>query len=294
MAKTERTGLIEALDRLGLLKYVLATLLTGTAFVLAAGAYYWEWRQNRPPRLSAEARAVAERQAPKPALPTNALRAPANRLSLYAVAANATPAFAFYGITDQDTPQSLAEKFARSRIAIGRGPGPACNFAGPLADPAGTRDDRDPVAAYISALSRDCCAVAASLPGQLATYLCARRPDEPAKTGAVTGTAVFSEFGAGLLTLTLRFADRADGYAAAMARDLDKRLGPPSQTASGGLAWARNKGLVTLVRNGRTLLVAVYYGANIERHAALALRQASPPSRSPAAKDPRMAFASAW
>jgi len=290
MAKRERFACIEALDRLGLLKYVLATMLVGTAFALAAGAYYWEWRQNRPPRLSKEAQAVAARQIPPAPAPRNALRGPISRLSLFAVAAGAPPGFSFYDITDRETPQSLAEKFARNHIALGRGQGQSCNFAFPLSDPAG---DKEPVAAYIRDRSRECCAMAPALPGQLVTYAFNRRSDDAAaKTGPIAGAAVFSEVGAGLLTINLRFSDNIDGYAATLARDLEKTLGPPSATAAGGLAWAKNKGFVTLSRSGRTLSVTVYFGANIERHAAQTARLASPPQRSPATQPPRMAVAS--
>ena len=50
-----------------------------------------------------------------------------------------------------------------------------------------------------------------------------------------------------------------------------------------GSTWARDGGLVTIARQGHTLVVTAYYAANIERHAAqtreMAARQPAPEPR---------------
>ena len=79
-----RTGWVPALERLGLLKYILATLFTGLAFVLTAGAYYYEELSRRPPRLPAPPAALLA--APAPPQPF-ALRAPVSRAVRFAAAA---------------------------------------------------------------------------------------------------------------------------------------------------------------------------------------------------------------
>lgn len=278
MARRSRLAVIEALDRLGLLKYLLASGITVLAFALTAGAFCYEQLQKRPPRLSEAAKAALARDTPAPAAPGYAHRAPVSRIARFAAAADTPAGFSFYDISDQETPQSLADKLAGKRFRTTRGQGQSCNFAYPLTAPAG---DREAVAAYIRDLGRDCCAAAQVLPGQLATYAFIRPADkDAAKTdGPISGTAVFSEVGGGLLTLNLRFSDHAEGYAASLAKHLDERFGPASPMGRDGAAWARDKGLVTVTRTGRSLQVAVYFAANIERHAAHTARLADRPQR---------------
>ncbi|EHJ48652.1 hypothetical protein DFW101_2648 [Solidesulfovibrio carbinoliphilus subsp. oakridgensis] len=283
MARTGR-GMIEALDRLGLLKYVLAALFAGTALALTVGAYFYEEAGHRPPRpvLPPPVLALVAAQAP---VDGHVFRAPASRAVRFAAAPEPPAGFSFYDIAADETPASLAAKLARKRFKVGRGRGEACNFAYPLSDPAG---GREAVAAFIRDRSRECCALAGELPGQLVTYAFSRTAaPTAAKAGPIAGAAVFSEVGAGLLTLNLRFSENLDGYQTALSTYLTGRFGPPSslgQTGGEGRpgqAWAREGGLVTMVRNGGALSVTAYYAANIERHAALAAKLAGRPSPRP-------------
>ncbi|WP_043634084.1 hypothetical protein [Desulfovibrio sp. TomC] len=284
MACRKRVSVIETLDRLGLLKYLLASGITVLAFVLTAGAFCYEQLQKRPPRLSEAARAVLARETPPGHTPGYALRAPVSRQARFSADADAQTGFSFYDLSDRETPQSLADKLANKRFRVTRGQGQSCNFAYPLTAPAG---DKEAVAAYIRDLGRDCCAAAQALPGQLATYAFTRTQEKPAgkDTGKgaapISGAAVFSEVGGGLLTLNLRFSDNAEGYGATLAKHLSDRFGPPSPMGRDGSAWARDKGLVTVTRTGHALQVAVYYAANIERHAAHTARLADRPVRQP-------------
>ena len=297
MAQRKRLAVIEALDRLGLLKYVLATGITLLAFVLTAGAFCYEQLQKSPPRLSEAARIALARETPPPPAGGHVHRAPVSRLARFSAATDGPSGFSFYDISDRETPQSLADKLANKRFRITRGQGQSCNFAYPLTTPAG---DKEAVAAYIRDLGRDCCAAAQVLPGQLATYAFARSPDKAAGKEAakdvapISGAAVFSEVGGGLLTLNLRFSDNAEGYAASLEKHLGDRFGPPSPMGRDGSAWARDKGLVTVTRTGRSLQVAVYYAANIERHAAHTARLADRPLRQPTPAPGGMAVAKAW
>uniref|UniRef100_I2PXV4 Uncharacterized protein n=1 Tax=Desulfovibrio sp. U5L TaxID=596152 RepID=I2PXV4_9BACT len=278
MARTGR-GMIEALDRLGLLKYVLAALFVGTAVALTVGAYFYEAAGHRPPRpvLPPPVPALV---AGEPPVDGHVFRAPASRAVRFAAAPGQPAGFSFYDIAAEETPASLAAKLARKRFKVGRGRGEACNFAYPLSDPAG---GREAVAAFIRDRSRECCALTGELPGQLVTYAFSRA-DAPtvAKAGPIAGAAVFSEVGAGLLTLNLRFSENLDGYQTALSAYLTGRFGPPSSLGqAAGQAWAREGGLVTMVRNGGALSVTAYYAANIERHAALAAKLAGRPSSRP-------------
>lgn len=279
-----RRRIIGALDRLGLLKYVLAALFVGTAAALTAAAYFWEQGGHRPAR-PLPLPAVVVPKAAGPAVAGYVFRAPASRTVRFAAAPEAPAGFSFYDIAADETPASLAGKLVRKRFRVGRGRGEACNFAYPLSAAAG---DREAVAAFIRDRSRECCALAAELPGQLVTYAFNRAdPPGAAKAGPIAGAAVFSEVGAGLLTLNLRFSENLDGYRNALAAYLTGRLGPPAAMAPAGRegpagqAWARDGGLVTMVRNGRSLSVTAYYVANIERHAAAAAKLAARPSSRP-------------
>jgi hypothetical protein len=269
-----RTGWVPALERLGLLKYILATLFTGLAFVLTAGAYYYEELSRRPPRLPAPPAALLAAPAPPP---TYVLRAPVSRAVRFAAVPEAPAGFSFYDIGSGETPRSLADKLGRKRFRVGRDRGESCDFARPLALPAA---GSGAVADYIRERSRQCCALATTLPGQLATYAFFR--DAAAggtdAAGPIAGTAVFSGVGAGLLTMSLRFTGNADGYQAAMTRHLSERFGPPAVSGAAGAAWARDGGLVTMARKGATLAVTAYFAANIERHAAAAVKLAGRPA----------------
>jgi hypothetical protein len=280
MATRKRLAVIEALDRLGLLKYVLASGITLLAFAFTAGAFCYEQLQKRPPRLSAAGQAALERQMP-PSPPAGFIhRAPVNRQARFAAAAETGTGFGFYDISDLETPQSLADKLANKRFRVSRGQGQSCNFAYPLAAPAG---DKEAVAAYIRELGRECCAAAEVLPGQLATYAFMRNAEKNTVPPAapISGTAVFSEVGGGLLTLNLRFSDHGDGYAASLVQHLSQRYGASSPMGTTGAAWARDKGLVTMNRTGRSVQVTVYFAANIERHAAHTARLADRPGPRP-------------
>ena len=292
MARGKRMALIEALDRLGLLKYLLASGITVLAFALTAGAFCYEQLQKRPPRLSEAAQAVLARETPPGQAAGYALRAPVSHQARFSAEAGADAGFSFYDLSDRETPQSLADKLANKRFRVTRGQGQSCNFAYPLTAPAG---DKEAVAAYIRDLGRDCCAAAKALPGQLATYAFTRSPDKSAGKSAapISGAAVFSEVGGGLLTLNLRFSDNAEGYGTTLAKHLSDRFGPPSPMGRDGSAWARDKGLITVTRTGHTLQVAVYYAANIERHAAHTARLADRPVRQPPPAT-GMAVAEAW
>lgn len=259
----KRSGWVEALERLGLLKYVLATLFTGLAFALTAGAFCYEELAKRPPRLPSPPAALLALPEPPPA---NVLRAPASRLVRFAAAPEGEAGFSFYDIGAAETPQSLAQKLGRKRFRLQPGRGEACDFAPPLNPPAG---GREAVAAFIRDRSRQCCALSGQVPGQLATYAFSREAgSREAKDGPIAGTAVFSGVGGGLLTLHLRFSENIDGYRTAMERHLTQRFGPSSPMAGGGAAWARDGGLVTMARSGKSLVVAAYFAANIDRHAA--------------------------
>ncbi len=270
----ERTSWVAALERLGLLKYLLATLFTGLACVLIFGAYYLEELSRRPPRRPTPPAALLAEPEPAPAF---ALRAAVSRVVRFAAVPEAPAGFSFYDIASGETPASLAEKLSRKRFAVSRGRGEACDFAQPLAVPAG---GRAAVADFIRARSRDCCALAGNLPGQLATYAFSR-PAEPGgkdKAGAIAGAAVFSEVGAGLLTVSLRFSGNVEGYQASLTRHLSERFGPPEPMGQGGAAWARDGGLVTMARAGGALAVTAYFAANIDRHAATAMKLAGRPA----------------
>jgi len=292
MQRSARLTVIEALDRMGMLKYLLASGITVLAFALTAGAFCYEQLQKRPPRLSDAAKAVLARDVAPPAQPGYVLRAPVSHMARYAAAADSASGFSFYDISDQETPQSLADKLAGKRFRTTRGQGQSCNFAYPLTAPAG---EREAVAAYIRDLGRDCCAVAQALPGQLATYAFTRtgNKDAPKAADPLSGVAVFSEVGGGLLTLNLRFSNNAEGYAASLTKHLDERFGPASPMGRDGLAWARDKGLATLTRTGNSLQVAVYFAANIERHAAHTARLADRPGR-PQPPAAGLAMAQGW
>lgn len=296
MARRKRLAVIAALDRLGLLKYLLAAGITLLAFVFTAGAFCYEQLQKRPPRLSEAARVALDRDRPAGPVPGYVHRAPVSRLARFAADVDAGAGFSFYDLSDRETPQSLADKLANKHFRVTRGQGQSCNFAYPLTTPAG---DKEAVAAYIRDLGRDCCAAAQVLPGQLATYAFARNSNKDgSKDGGkeaapISGAAVFSEVGGGLLTLNLRFSDNAEGYGASLGKHLSERFGPPSPMGEAGSAWAKDKGLITVTRTGRTLQVAVYYAANIERHAAHTARLADRPVRQPPPAT-GMAVAEAW
>ncbi|OLN26082.1 hypothetical protein DVDV_2880 [Desulfovibrio sp. DV] len=296
MAQRKRLAVIAALDRLGLLKYLLAAGITVLAFVLTAGAFCYEQLQKRPPRLSEAARVALARDTPAGPTPGYVHRAPVSRLARFAADVEAEAGFSFYDLSDRETPQSLADKLANKRFRVTRGQGQSCNFAYPLTTPAG---DKEAVAAYIRDLGRDCCAAVQVLPGQLATYAFVRNPEKPGGKGGgknnapISGAAVFSEVGGGLLTLNLRFSDNAEGYGVSLAKHLSERFGPASPMGEAGSAWARDKGLITVTRTGHTLQVAVYYAANIERHAAHTARLADRPVRQPPPAA-GMAVAEAW
>ena len=293
MARRERLAVIEVLDRLGLLKYILAASITLLAFGVTAGAFCYEQLQKRPARLSKAGQAALERQLPPSPPAAYVHRAPVSRQARFAAGPDVGPSFSFYDISDRETPQTLADKLANKRFRVSRGQGQTCNFAYPLAAAAG---DKEAVAAYIRDLGRECCAAAANLPGQLSTYAFARNAEknvaQPA--GPISGSAVFSEVGGGLLTLNLRFSDHGEGYAASLRQHLSERHGPPSPMGPSGEAWARDKGLVTLTRLGRGVQVTVYYAANIERHAAHTARLADRPAPQRQKPATGLAVAEAW
>ena len=90
MAARARIAFFEALDRLGLLKYLLATLLTALAFTLTAGAFCYEQLGKRPRRLSEVAQAaLREASRPSPAAAGHSLRAPVSPVVRYAAASRA-------------------------------------------------------------------------------------------------------------------------------------------------------------------------------------------------------------
>ncbi|MEA4858297.1 hypothetical protein [Solidesulfovibrio sp.] len=285
----EQAGFVAMLERLWLLKYVLATVFTGTVFALTAGAYCYEELSRRPPRLprpSPELLELAE-------APGHALRAPVSRLVRFAAAPQIPAGFSFYDIGAGETPQSLARKLGRKRFRLLPGRGEACDFAAPLTVAAG---GREAVAAFIRERSRRCCAVAGPVPGQLATYAFSRDSgaarNQAATDGPVSGSAVFSGVDGGLLTLDLRFAQNIEGYRAALEKHLTERFGPSSPMAGDGAAWARDGGLVTMVRAGNALAVTAYFAANIDRHAAAAGRLADRPApRQPDPAARRLALA---
>lgn len=275
--EAKRTTWIEALDRLGLLKYMLAALFTGTAFVLIAGAFVYEELGRRGPALPVVTMPPLAAAAPR--APGYALRARVSRDVRFTTAPKGPDGFLFYDISAGETPRTLAAKLADKRFRMGRGHGESCNFAFPLSGPVG---EREAVAAFIRERSRQCCAVAANLPGQLVTYAFSRTDRKsPAQAGPISGAAVFSEVAGSLLTLNLRFTDKIDGYETAMRRHLSARFGPPSAMGQAGLAWARDGGLVTMARTGGALAVTAYYAANIESHAQATMRLAARPSGPP-------------
>lgn len=61
-----RGGWVQALERLGLLKYLLATLFTGVAFALTAGAFVYDELSRRPPRLPSPPAALLALPLPPP------------------------------------------------------------------------------------------------------------------------------------------------------------------------------------------------------------------------------------
>ncbi|MFU2209898.1 hypothetical protein [Solidesulfovibrio sp. C21] len=279
MTKRERMAFIEALDRLGLLKYVVAVLFTGTAFVLIAGAFVYEELGRRGPALPVVTMPPLADAAPQ--APGYRLRAKVSRDVRFTTAPKEPAGFSFYDISAGETPRTLAHKLADKQFRLGRGHGESCNFAFPLSGPVG---EREAVAAFIRERSRECCAVAANLPGQLVTYAFSRADRKsPVQAGPIAGAAVFSEVAGSLLTLNLRFTDKIDGYETAMRRHLTARFGPPSAMGTAGQAWAREGGLVTMARTGGALSVTAYYAANIERHAQTTMRLTARPSDPPAA-----------
>ncbi|WP_428562985.1 MAG: hypothetical protein ACP59X_22835 [Solidesulfovibrio sp. DCME] len=280
-----QVGFVARLERLGLLKYILATLFTGAAFALTAGAFVYEELSRRPPRLPNPPAALLERAGPPPGY---LLRAPVSRLVRFTAGAEVSSGFSFYDIAADETPQSLAAKLGRKRLRLSPGRGEACDFAAPL----GPIGAREAVAAFIRERSRRCCALSGPVPGQLATYAfaadTAASGSRAAKDAPLAGTAVFSEVDGGLLTLTLRIAAHVDAYRAALEKHLAERYGPASPMGPDGAAWARDGGLVTMARDGQRLVVTAYFAANIDRHAAAAgrladrpgPRQPQPPARS--------------
>jgi hypothetical protein len=263
-----RAAFFEVLDRLGLVKYALATLFTLLAFVLTAGAYLIDERAKHPSRPKPPPAAwLAGPEASRP--PGWAVRAPVSRTVRFSAATETPDGFSFYGITARDTPQTLAAKLGRKQFQVTRVRGETCDFAQPLS---GRDAPAGPVAGFIKERGRDCCGVFSALPEQLATYGFGQgRPARGAiPAGPISGTAVFSSVGGGLLTLTMRFSEQVEGYAAAVARHMGERFGPPAALPGDGASWARNGGLVTVTRAGHVLTVTAYFAANIERHAALA------------------------
>lgn len=258
-----RMACIATLDRLGLLKYVLAFLFTALAFTLTAGAFLIDDMRRHPAKPKpAPAAWLKESQAP--AAPGWVVRAPVAHAARFTAVRDQPAGFAFYDITARDTPETLSTKLARKQFQVGRGRGESCDFATPLS---GRDAPSAAVADFIRSSGRDCCGMAQTVPNQLATYVFGQGG---ATSGPITGTAVFSAMGGGLLTLTLRFAENVDGYANAITRHLGDRLGRPQALPGNGASWTRDGGLVTLRRAGRSLVVTAYYAANIERHAALA------------------------
>jgi len=274
------------LERLGLLKYVLVTLLTGLAFVLTAGAYLLDERGRRP--VTPAPAPAAWLKAPQRPAPGWSVRAPVARAERFAAASDAPAGFAFYDITARETPASLTAKFFRKHFQVGQRQGEACDFALPLSGP---NAPNAAVAAFIRERGRACCDVTRAVPRQLATYVFGQgRPGrDGSMAGPITGSAVFSTVGGGLLTLTLRFAEQPDGYANAVSRYLGQRYGQPMVLPHDGRAWTRNGGLVTLRRTARGLVVTTYFAANIDRHASLA-RQLAAKGR-PRATGGRLAMA---
>lgn len=269
-----RTGFFQTLDRLGLLKYVLAALFTVSACALTAGAFLVDTWAKRPakPKTAPAAWLRPERPATPPGW---TMRAPVAHTARYTAVNDRPAGFAFYDITAQDTPQTLAAKLGRKHFQIGRGRGEICDFAAPLT---GRHAPGAAVARFIRERGQDCCHMAQALPHQLSTYVFGQ---DGATNGPITGTAVFSTVSGGLLTLTLRFTDKIDGYASAVSRYLREHCGQP--LPGDGSTWARDGGLVTIARQGHTLVVTAYYAANIERHAAqtreMAARQPAPEPR---------------
>lgn len=277
--KRERLAVIEALERLGLLKYVVTTLFAGIAFVLVAGAFYYEELGHRPPPPPPVV-TLPPLPGEGPPLPGYAMRARVSRDVRFTTDPQEPAGFSFYDIVASETPHSLGAKLVQKQFRMGRGRGDGCNFAFPLS---GQLGDKDVVAAFIRDRSRECCAVAEVLPGQLVTYpffrADAKSPTRQA--GPIAGAAVFSEVAGGLLTLNLRFSDDIPGYEASMTNELTEKFGPPVSLGKAGLVWARDGGLVTMVRSGRSLSVTAYYAANIDRHTATTIRLAAKPADTP-------------
>ena len=169
------------------------------------------------------------------------------RAERFAAVTEPPAGFSFYDITARDTPESLAAKFGRKHFQVGKGRSESCDFAQPLS---GHDAPGAAVATFIRERGRDCCGVVRALPNQLATYVLGQgQPGRAgAMTGPITGTAVFSTVGGGLLTLTLRFSEQIEGYASAVTRHLGERYGQP--LPGDGAAWARDGGLVTVSRSG--------------------------------------------
>ena len=288
-----RAGFFAALDRWGLLKYALATLFTVLAFTLTAGAFLLDELAKRPARPRALPAAWVERQSAPPA-PGWRMRAPVAHAVRFAAEAKPPTGFSFYDIAASDTPQTLAAKCTRKRFRLGKVQGEACDFTAALS---GQNAPEGAVAAFVRERGRACCAVTTHLPHQLVTYVFGQERTASGQAAEpIHGTVVFSEVGGGLLRLTLRFSARIDSYATAVTRYLDERCGPPTPLPGSGAVWARDGGLVTLVRAGRELVVTAYYLANIDRHAAqtreLAARQPQPqPHPGPSAPTGRLAMA---
>jgi len=269
MAARQRHPLLERLDRLGLVQYGWALLFLVIIIAMTAGAYSYERQRDRPLQLSREALALTETtKKPAPPPQNNVLRSPISHAARYAAPGEPSGGFAFYNVSDQESPKSLTEKLAAKQLRLERRKGETCNFAAALSAPAG---DKEPVAAYFRDRGRECCAVAGAVPQQLAAY------DFAPKGGKVgpSGTAVFSEVGAGLLTLTLRFSDNIDRCSTVLSQGLNALFGQASSMGQNGAVWAKDRGMVTMSRTGKTLSVTAYYGANIERHATLATEMAA-------------------
>lgn len=284
-------GFFEALDRLGLLKYALATLFTVLAFVLTAGAYLVDELSRRPPRV----KVLPAAWLAGPVTPQAsgwAVRAPVSHTVRYSAASEAPAGFSFYDIGADETPQRLAAKLTRKHFQLARVRGEACDFAQPLAGGTATGSA---VAGFIRDRGRACCTVSAVLPKQLATYGFGpdRRGGADPSVEAVSGTAVFSDLGAGLLTLTMRFGDRVDGYAATVTDYLSRRLGRPAETPDNGRVWSRDGGMVTVARGKGGLVVTAYFAVNIERHASLARELAERRARPGPGQGGRLAMAAA-
>ena len=278
-------GFFKALDRLGLIKYALATLFTVVAFVLTAGAYLLDQLSRRPPevrKLPAAWLAGPAKPQPKGWI----VRAPVSNIVRYSAASQAPSGFSFYDVAAEDTPQTLGAKLSRNHLTFARVRGEACDFAQPLGD---GKASGGAVAGFIRDRGRECCDIAPVLPRQLATY--GFGPDHRARPASPTGTAVFSDLGAGLLTLTMRFTDHLDDSAETVSRYLTRHFGPLADRPGKIQSWTRDGGLVTVRRTPHALVVTAYFAVNIERHAAIAQARAERRTRPDIRSGSRLALA---